>query len=121
MYTIKQASALSGLSIDTIRFYEKSGLLPAINRLPNGHRSFLPTDIERMKIIICMKKAGFTLEELKSYLDIAETGNMHEHPDVMASMLQHKEKLKNQMVQIQTVLDFIDQKISEGSWLEKKA
>lgn len=121
MYTIKQASTLSGLSIDTIRFYEKAGLLSAINRLPNGHRSFLPTDIERMKLIICMKKAGLTLEELKSYLDTAETNNMHEHPELIAGMVQHKEKLKNQMAQLQIVLDFIDQKISEGSWLERKA
>lgn len=121
MYTIKQASTLSGLSIDTIRFYEKAGLLSKINRLPNGHRSFMQTDIDRMKIIICMKKAGFTLEELKSYLDIAETSNMHEHPELIAGMLQHKEKLKYQLSQLQTVLDFIDQKLSEGSWLEKKA
>ncbi|WP_257000859.1 MerR family DNA-binding protein [Terribacillus saccharophilus] len=78
-------------------------------------------DIERLKIIICMKKTGFTLEELKSYLDIAETSNMHEHPELIAGMIQHKENLKNQMAQFQTVLDFIDQKLSEGSWLERKA
>ncbi|PAF40343.1 hypothetical protein CHH69_03440 [Terribacillus saccharophilus] len=68
-----------------------------------------------------MKKTGFTLEELKSYLDIAETSNMHEHPELIAGMIQHKENLKNQMAQFQTVLDFIDQKLSEGSWLERKA
>ncbi|PAF20620.1 hypothetical protein CHH49_16210 [Terribacillus saccharophilus] len=68
-----------------------------------------------------MKKTGFTLEELKSYLDIADTSNMYEHPELIAGMIQNKENLKNQMAQLQTVLDFIDQKLSEGSWLERKA
>ena len=119
MYTIKQASTLTRLSIDTIRYYEKAGLLPNIKRLPNGHRFFLPADIERLQLILCMKKASLSLEEVKLYLDIAETSSMT--PEMISSMLQHKEKVKSQMAQLQTVLDFIDEKLAEGTWLKKKA
>ncbi|WP_139180844.1 hypothetical protein [Terribacillus halophilus] len=44
-------------------------------------------------------------------MDITETSNMHEHPELITGMLQDKEKLRNQMAHLQTVLDFIDQKI----------
>ncbi|MCM3760505.1 MerR family transcriptional regulator [Alkalihalobacillus oceani] len=76
MYTIKQASTLTKLSIDTIRYYEKAGLLPKIKRLPNGHRVFSQCDIQRLQLIVCMKKASLSLEEVKLYLDIAETSKM---------------------------------------------
>ncbi|WP_025786319.1 MerR family transcriptional regulator [Sporosarcina sp. D27] len=119
MYTIKQASTLTRLSIDTIRYYEKAGLLPNINRLPNGHRVFSPPDIERLLLILCMKKASLSLEEVKLYLDIAETSNMT--PEMISGMLQQKEKVKSQIAQLQTVLEFIDEKLAEGTWLKKKA
>ncbi|TRZ40483.1 MerR family transcriptional regulator [Niallia circulans] len=119
MYTIKQASTLTKLSIDTIRYYEKAGLLPNIKRLPNKHRVFTQPNIERLQMITCMKKANLSLDEIKLYLDIAETNNMS--PEMLAGMHQHKEKVKNQMAQLQTVLDFIDEKLAEGTWLQKKA
>lgn len=118
MYTIKQASTLTRLSIDTIRYYEKAGLLPNIKRLPNGHRVFSPSDIERLHLILCIKKASLSLEEVKLYLDIAETSTMT--PEMISGMLQHKEKIKSQMAQLQTVMDFIDEKLAEGTWLKKK-
>ncbi|MCM3033570.1 MerR family transcriptional regulator [Niallia taxi] len=119
MYTIKQASKLTGLTIDTIRYYEKAGLLPKIKRLPNGHRAFSSSDIERLQMVICMKKVNLSLEEIKLYLDITESSNMI--PEMVTGMLEHKEKIKQQMAQLQTVLDFIDEKLAEGTWLKKKA
>ncbi|MED1607535.1 MerR family transcriptional regulator [Cytobacillus kochii] len=117
MYSIKQASTFTGLSIDTIRYYEKAGLLPKVQRLPNGHRVFSPPDMERLQIIICMKRANLSLEEIKFYLDISKTSNMT--PEMISGMLQHKEKVKNQMNQLQSVLDFIDEKLTKGSWLKE--
>ncbi|WP_161598899.1 MerR family transcriptional regulator [Bacillus mesophilum] len=115
MYTIKQASNQTNLSIDTIRYYEKAGLLPEVKRLPNGHRTFSAADIERIRLILCMKKANLSLEEIKYYLDISKTTNMT--PEMIAGMQQQKEKVKNQIDQLQSVLNFIDKKLVEGSWL----
>jgi MerR family transcriptional regulator, aldehyde-responsive regulator len=118
MYTIKQVSTLTRLSIDTIRYYEKIGLLPNIKRLPNKHRVFTQADMDRLQMITCMKKANLSLEEVKLYLGISETSKMT--PEMIAGMLQQKEKVKNQMAQLQTVLDFIDEKLAEGTWLKRK-
>lgn len=55
-YTIGQASAKLNISIDTIRYYDKQGLLPFVSRTKNGRRSFTENDLHLMRTIICLKK-----------------------------------------------------------------
>lgn len=53
-YTIGQASAKLNISIDTIRYYDKQGLLPFVSRTKNGRRSFTENDLHLMRTIICL-------------------------------------------------------------------
>ena len=53
-YTIGQASAKLNISIDTIRYYDKQGLLPFVSRTKNGLRSFTENDLHLMRTIICL-------------------------------------------------------------------
>lgn len=55
-YSIKVASELTGITEDTIRYYEKIGLLPRAQRKGNSHRVYSDGDIETMKLITCLKK-----------------------------------------------------------------
>ena len=64
-YTIKQAAELTGLSTDTLRYYEKEGVI-APKRRENGHRCYDENDITALKYIVVMKYAHFTLAEIKS-------------------------------------------------------
>lgn len=56
VFSIKETSEQAGLSEDTIRYYEKIGLLPRAERKANRHRVYRPEDIHTMRLITCLKK-----------------------------------------------------------------
>lgn len=63
-YTIKQTTEIAGLSADTLRYYEKEGVISP-KRHENGYRFYDENDISALKYIIVMKYAHFTLTEMK--------------------------------------------------------
>ena len=67
--TIKQTVELTGLTADTIRYYEKSGIISS-KRHENGYRYYDEYDISILKIIVVMKYAHFTLDEIKSMVEL---------------------------------------------------
>lgn len=73
--TIKQASELTGLSEDTIRYYEKLGLLPYADRQPNGHRTYNKQQIQGIIFLTRLKATGMTLDQMKQYRELAVTGD----------------------------------------------
>ena len=64
-WTIKQVSKMMGISTDTLRFYEKQGLISP-SRSANGYRHYNENDITNLKQIIVMKYAHFTITEIKN-------------------------------------------------------
>ena len=60
---IGQLSKQSGVSIDTIRYYEQRGLIPPAARTASGYRQYSAADVSRLKFIVQTKEVGFTLEE----------------------------------------------------------
>jgi len=64
-YTIKKVTELTGLSADTLRYYEKEGIV-LTKRRENGYRHYDDNDISILKYIVVMKYAGFSLAEIKS-------------------------------------------------------
>lgn len=61
----------SGVNLETIRFYERSGLMPAPQRSPAGYRHYQEQDIRRLRFIRRGRELGFSLEEIRSLLDLA--------------------------------------------------
>ena len=64
---IADAAARSGLSEDTIRFYEKSGMLPLIGRDARGWRDFVPADIEWLRTLGHLRATGMPLDDVKAF------------------------------------------------------
>jgi DNA-binding transcriptional MerR regulator len=67
---IGQLSSRSGLSRDTLRFYEKEGLLKA-KRLDNNYRVYQSSDVDRLKFVASARAAGFSLREILDILKLA--------------------------------------------------
>ncbi len=72
---IGELSDACGLPTRTIRFYERRGLLPDPSREPNGYRVYDETALGRMSFIRNAQSAGLTLAEIRSILDIRDTGS----------------------------------------------
>ena len=69
--TIGALSKASGVNTETIRFYERSGLLPAPQRTASGYRSYRPEDARRLRFIRRGRELGFSLEEIRELLELS--------------------------------------------------
>lgn len=73
-YTIGQVAKLTGLSISTIRYYDKEGLLNGINR-KSGIRSFNNKDLNTIRVIECLKNSGMLIKEIRDFMKLCEEGD----------------------------------------------
>ncbi|MGG3573882.1 MerR family transcriptional regulator [Bacillus gobiensis] len=113
-FSIKQTSEQTGLTEDTIRYYEKIGLLPRTERKENGHRVYRSEDIKLIKFIICLKKTGMSLDDMKPYLHLSYDDDLAEFPELYRMLQEHQRNIENQIVELQIILDFIKMKLKSG-------
>ncbi len=69
-FTIGTLAEKANVNLETIRFYERKGIIPKPRRLPSGYRSYTEEDIRRLRFIQMAKKHGFSLKEIKELLHL---------------------------------------------------
>jgi DNA-binding transcriptional MerR regulator len=114
-YSIKETAERTGIPEDTIRYYEKIGLLPRAQRKGNSHRIYSDQDLETMKLISCLKKTGMSLDDIRPYLSLSLDSDLSEYPELHEMILNHKQKILEQIASLQQIVDFIDTKIEHGN------
>ena len=72
MMRIGQLASQTGSSVETIRYYEKAGLLPSPDRLPNGYRSYTEQHLKWLKFVVRSRSLGFSQQQARQLLDLAE-------------------------------------------------
>lgn len=115
-FTIKQTADKTGISEDTIRYYEKIALLPRADRKDNGHRIYRQEDIDTIRLISCLKKTGMPLEEMRPFLAVSADADPAEFPELVEHLRNHRENIVSQIASLQQVVDFIDMKLGEGRY-----
>lgn len=73
---IGEASAASGCHIETIRYYERAGLLPKPARTAGGYRAYRPEEVQRLRFITRGRELGFSLDEIRSLLTLADDASL---------------------------------------------
>ena len=71
-FSIAQAARRAGVGVETVRFYEKEGLLESPARNASGYRQFTAADVRRLSFVRRAKELGFTLREIKELLSLTE-------------------------------------------------
>ena len=71
---IGQVAKLAGVSVDTVRFYERRGVLPAAQRRPSGYREFAESTVERIRTAKALQGMGLTLDEVIDALHAHDAG-----------------------------------------------
>ncbi|HSG63677.1 MAG TPA: heavy metal-responsive transcriptional regulator [Gammaproteobacteria bacterium] len=90
---IGRLAALSGVSIDTVRYYEREGLLPKPARRASGYREYRASDVERLRFVRRAKDLGFSLSEIAELLSLTD--------DRQADMQGVKHKAEERLAQVQ--------------------
>lgn len=73
MYTIGQVSEMFGLPISTLRFYDREGLFPAMER-SSGIRQFSDAEVDALHVIECLKKSGLEIKEIRQFMNWCALG-----------------------------------------------
>ena len=94
LFSIQETSERSGLSKDTIRYYEKIGLLPRAERKASRHRVYSEQDIQTMSLITCMKKTGMSLEEIKPFLQMSLESDLNDFPEERKKLIDYQKKVE---------------------------
>lgn len=108
MYTIGEISNKFNLSISTIRYYDKEGLFPNVER-KNGIRQFSDSDVESILVIECLKKSGMQIKEIKRFLDWCNQGDgtLQKRYEMF---IDQKEKVLSQIAELEKALNLINYK-----------
>lgn len=115
-FTIKQAAELTGITEDTIRYYEKIALLPRAKRKENGHRVYRKEDLDTIRLVNCLKKTGMPLDEMRPFLKVSSDADPADYPELVEQMVQHRANIVEQIASLQQVVDFIDLKLQQGKY-----
>ncbi|MBC1969913.1 MerR family transcriptional regulator [Listeria cossartiae subsp. cayugensis] len=108
---IKEASEKSGVSADTIRYYERIGLIPPVHRNENGVRKFGAEDLRWIQFSRQMRRAGLSIEALIDYLALFREGE-HTLEARVELLKEQRIDLKNRIDVMQDALDRLDFKIN---------
>ena len=108
-YSIGDIAEMLNISISTLRYYDKEGLLPLVNRTSGNIRVFDDADIECLKMIECLKNTGMPLKDIKQFFEWCEEGDttINQRYELF---LRQKEKTEKQISLLQNALDRINYK-----------
>lgn len=109
--TIKEVSEKYGISQDTLRYYERVGLIPPVTRTAGGVRNYQQEDLAWVELAKCMRGAGLTVEALIEYVKLARAGD-ETIPARLRLLQEQRAYLAEQKKQIERALERLDYKIS---------
>ncbi|AUC25127.1 stress response transcriptional regulator NmlR [Streptococcus uberis] len=107
---IKKVSELTGVSADTIRYYERIGLIPPVTRNQSGVRNFSDRDISILEFVRYFRGAGVSVESLIDYIGLVEQGDSTIGAR-LAILQEEREKLEERVSKLQAALDRLNHKI----------
>jgi len=118
---IMEVSERHGITADTLRYYERIGLIPHVQRNESGIRDYNELDLRRVEFIKCMRSAGLPIEVLIEYVGLVQQGD--QTIEARKEILKEQRKqLVARMEEMQKTLDMLDHKIEvyENAVLKKE-
>lgn len=105
MYTIGQISVMFHLPVSTLRYYDKEGLFPGMER-SSGIRRFGKKEIEALRVIECLKKSGLEIKDIKQFMEWCSEGS-RTYPQRLELFLNQKEAVEGEIRRLEKVLDML--------------
>ncbi|MFK8025799.1 MAG: MerR family transcriptional regulator [Ilumatobacter sp.] len=101
----------TGVSIDTLRYYEREGLIDPVARAASGHRRYSVDDVLWVEVLRCLRETGMTIEQLRHYCELGQQGEstQAERRDLL---LEHRAEVEQQIAARNEALRLIDHKLA---------
>ena len=108
--TIAEVSRACSIPVDTLRYYERIGLLPPVNRSKSGFRDYTESDQQWVSFIKCMRAAGIPVEALIDYVALFQQGATPREARRQL-LVEQREALRGRVEELQKTLDYLTEKI----------
>ncbi len=102
-YTVGEMAKKLNVAPSTLRFYDKEGLLPFVERSSGGIRMFNDKDFEWLQVIGCLKKAGMKLSDIKTFIELAMQGDAT-IPTRLELIVKQKKEVESQIEELNKTL-----------------
>lgn len=107
---ISEVSEQFEISPDTLRYYERVGLIPSVNRTEGGIRDYDEINLEAVKFITCMRNAGLPIEVLIEYVELVQQGE-HTSEARKQILIRQRDELVQKLDAMQKTLNLLNYKI----------
>lgn len=108
---ISDVATATGLSQDTLRWYEREGMFPPIERGPDRRRVYNGDDVGRIMLLVKLRRTGMSVTDMQRFARLLQ-GGAETHAERMALLLEHRVKVLAQLEQVQADLAAVDYKIA---------
>ena len=108
MYTIGQVADMFDLPVSTLRYYDKEGLFPTLQR-QSGIRKFGDAEIEALRVIECLKASGLEIREIRQFMNWCVEGPAT-YPQRKELFARRRAAVEQEMAQLQKTLDMLNYK-----------
>ena len=95
-----QAVEMTGFSLDTLRYYERIGLIEPVHRAAGGHRRYTDDDLEWLDILRCLRATGMPISRMKDFADQVRAGS-HTYADRLELLEQHDRNVTAQLAALE--------------------
>lgn len=110
IYTVGEAAKMLGVAPSALRYYDKEGLLPFVERSGGGMRMFKESDIEWLKLIDCLKATGMPIKGIKQFIECTLRGDesIGERLEILSAQ---RGRVLEQIKELERHLEMIDYKV----------
>ncbi|MGN0252388.1 MAG: MerR family transcriptional regulator [Oliverpabstia sp.] len=108
MFTMKQVCEETNMTYQALKYYCNEGLIPNVKRDSNNHRVFDERDVKWIKDLVCLKKCGMSIQEMKDYLDLCLQGE--------STIYQRKEMLTKKQAALRVSIQELEDSVAYIDW-----
>ncbi len=109
--TPSEMSEQTGVSIDTLRYYEREGLLRNVARAESGHRRYSEADLLWVRVLRCLRDTGMSIDDLRRYCELGEQGTATE-VERFEMLTEHRQLVEGQLAELHRAIELIDHKLT---------
>ncbi|MEU7137743.1 MerR family transcriptional regulator [Streptomyces sp. NPDC046261] len=109
-YTISEVAAYAGLSAHTLRWYERIGLMPHVDRSHTGQRRYTNRDLDWLDLVGRLRLTGMPVADMVRYAELVRQGE-HTFADRERLLSEHRENVRRRIAELRSTLEVLDYKI----------
>lgn len=109
--TVAEAARAADVTVHTLRYYDRAGLLPSVARNGSGHRHFTDQDLEWVVMVTRLRATGMPIRAIRRYAELVRAGDGNE-AERLALLEEHRERVVAQLEAVQRNLELVDFKIA---------